>query len=175
MTFIASFPSSSLAAMVANELNSGAPPCAPRFEASQQPDADGRFRVSADQNIQPMELGRLRQFIRNLAFGSQARWMEYLLEIRVDHVPCNWKFRVADGRSSADYVTDLERASRPEAGSSYDLDVSMMTLADGWAGEVQKMRATVRADSLDDLLSALITAVGCRPVAGGGPGQTIRS
>ena len=127
----------------------------------------------ADKRIEPAELDRLRQFLHSLALGAHAYWLEYELQVRVDEVPCNWTFRVAEGRSLADYVIDFEeQASRPEAKLPYVLDVSMMPLNDG--SVVQHLHASVRADCPDDLLSALITVLRRHPVAGGGPWRTLR-
>ena len=73
MTSIASYPDRSLAEMAANELNSDdAPPGAPRFKASEQPDEHGLFHVFADKNLQPSQVEYFRQFLP--LGGNHARY-----------------------------------------------------------------------------------------------------
>ncbi|MDE0452914.1 MAG: hypothetical protein OXI90_14265 [Gammaproteobacteria bacterium] len=107
--------------------------------------------------------------------------MEYLLDITVDEVVDGrphrywWKFRVADDRRLEDYIINLERASRPEAEIPYVLDASMLPLADVVEVNVEHLHATVIADSIDELHSAIITTVGGTLEGTGGLGRTLRT
>ena len=91
-----------------------------------------------------------------------------LLTIRVDDGR-KWEFLVASDPTSWDYVEAFEeRASSPEARSSYDLRVSMSPLpglGEAVCIKVDPRRATVRADSREDLLSRLVEVIGRPPVA----------